>query len=180
MARARTRTDRRGRGARRPVEWLRGRIAITTVAGAAGATTASAFNISGAFPAFIGLTSPTVVRIRGELTMSGIVISSGLLAWAAGFVKMSLKAFTVGILAVPIPTLDDADWMWFHQAAQGDGGTVGLQPEEDVNHVMIDTKAMRKFEQTGDDMLAFVVANLNGVVGEDLRMAMGFSVLVKE
>ena len=179
MARARTRTDRRGRGAVRPVEWLRGRTAKTTLAGAAGATTATAFDLSTPFVKFSEYTSPTIVRIRGELTMTGIVTTSGIIQWAAGFLKMSAKSFGVGILAIPIPNIDDADWFGFWGGANGDGGTVGLQPEEDVVHVPIDVKSMRKFSQD-DDILVFVVANDNGVVGEDLRFALQFSILVKE
>ena len=179
MARRRTRTDRGRTSGRRPVEWARGRTAVTNTAGAAGSTTASAFDITGAFPTFLSFVSPTIVRIRGELTLSALLGVNAIIQWSAGFVKMSTKSFGVGILAVPIPNVDDADWLWFAGGAMGDGGSTGIQPEEDLHHLVIDTKAMRKFQQD-DDTLVFVFANHSGVTGSDFIHSMQFSVLIKE
>ena len=179
MPSRRVQAHRRGTNtARRPVEWLRARTAVTNVAGAAGVT-AAAFDLTGAFPKFLDFTSPTIVRVRGELAVSALLSTGGIISWAAGFVKMSTKSFGVGILAIPIPNIDDADWMWFHGGSMGDGGSTAIQPEEDVQHVVVDTKAMRKFQQD-DDTLVFVFANSAGVVGSDFIMALQFSILVKE
>ena len=178
MGRARTRRVN-SRGAVRPVEWLRGFTNQTTVIGAAGASSAAVFNVSGAFAAFAAAVSPTVVRIRGCLTISAD-LTAGLGMWAAGFVKMSAKSLSVGIAAVPIPNVDDADWQWFMSCGVGDAAAItSAQPGEDLIHVDIDSKAMRRYEQD-DEILVFVFANNTGIAGDDISFRLGFSILLKE
>ena len=173
---ARRSTTRRNT-VRRPVEWLRTRTAFTNLPGAAGVATAAAFDITPT--QFLTLVSPTVVRIRGELSMSADLATDGMAVYAAGFVQMSRKAFTTGIAAIPFPGLDDVDWQWYHSAVVGDAGSSVLVPENDVVHVMIDSKAMRRYEQD-DQTLVFVVANLSGLAATDLNFYGSFSILIKE
>ena len=92
---------------------------------------------------------------------------------------MSRKALLSGIAAVPFPSVDDADWQWYHAASVGDAGSSVLTPENDVVHVMVDTKAMRKYEQD-DQTLVFVVANLSNLAASDITFAGTFSILIKE
>jgi len=162
---------------KRPVEWLRTRTAFTNLPGAAGVPTGVAFDMTPT--QLLTVISPTIVRIRGELSMSADLSTDGMTVYAAGFLQMSRKAFTTGIAAVPFPGVDDADWQWYHSAAVGDSGSSVLVPENDVVHVMIDTKAMRKYEQD-DQTLIFVVANLSGLAASDLNFYGSFSILIKE
>ena len=55
----------------------------------------------------------------------------------------------------------------------------GAQAAEDVVHVVIDTKSMRKYEQN-DDIGVFVFANNTGIAGDDITFRFGLSLLVKE
>ena len=119
------------------------------------------------------------MRIRGRLTISAELVA-GLGMWGAGFVKMSAKAFGVGITAIPIPGVDDADWQWYESGGVGDAAPIGsAQAGEDLLHVMVDTKAMRRYEQD-DEILAFVFANHTGIATDDISFRLGFSILVKE
>jgi len=178
VRRGHTRT--RGTSAVRPVEWFRGFTVLTTVVGAAGASSAAAFLLLGAAgTAFAAAISPTIVRIRGSLAIVSDV-TTGLGFWSAGFVKMSAKAFSVGITAVPIPSVDDADWQWYSSGGLGDSAAITSTPgEEDVVHIDIDSKAMRKFQQD-DDVFVFVFANNTGIAGDDISFRLGFSILIKE
>ena len=175
---AHRRGGRRTTSVRRPVEWLRQFTAITTINSAIGVSVAAAFDLTPT--QLLTIVSPTIVRIRGELTLSadfgaGLV----LLSWAAGIVQISRKALLSGIAAVPFPMIDDADWQWFEAGAIGDGAA-GTSPEEDVLHVNIDTKAMRRYEQD-DQTMALVVANNSQVAaGEELFMVANLSILIKE
>ena len=178
MARARRRSSQGQRRSVRPVEWARGFIAQTTVLGTAGSS-AAAFNISGGFPFIAAMTSPTIVRIRGTLSIVSD-IAGGLAFWSAGFVKTSLKAFGVGITAIPIPMVDDADWQWFAGGGIGDAAVItSPQPQEDVLNVPIDTKSMRRYEQD-DEIITLVLANNTGIIGDDITFRCAFSILVKE
>jgi len=168
------------RGAKRPVEWGRLFSAQTTVIGAAGVASAAALQvIGGAGSDFNAAISPTLVRIRGSLTITADLVS-GLGFWAAGIVKMSQKAFLTGIGAIPIPMVDDADWQWFDTGGVGDAASItSPQPGEDIVHIVIDTKAMRRYEQN-DDIGVFVFANLTSIAGDDLTFRLGLSLLIKE
>jgi len=162
---------------KRPVEWLRTRTAVTTVVGLAGVPSAAAFDITPT--QLLTIVSPTIVRIRGELSMSADFPSGALMPWAAGIVQMSRKALLTGIAAVPFPEIDDADWQWYHAAAIGDAGSSVVIPENDVDHVMIDSKAMRRYEQD-DQTMVLVVANLSNIADADLTFVTSLSVLIKE
>jgi len=177
MARARRSVSR---GAKRPVEWGRLFSVQTTVVGAAGVASAAALQVlGGAGSDFNSAISPTVVRIRGSLTITADLIA-GLGFWAAGIVKMSQKAFLTGIAAIPIPMVDDADWQWFATGGVGDAAAIGsAQPGEDIVHMEIDTKSMRRYEQN-DDIAVFVFANLTAIAGDDITFRFGLSLLVKE
>ncbi len=168
---------RRSNAVKRPVEWLRNRTAVTTVAGAAGVPSAAAFDLTPT--QLLTLVSPTIVRIRGEVSMSADFANGGMLQYAAGIVQMSRKAFGAGITSIPFPDVDDADWQWFHSACAGDAGSSVVIPENDIVHVMIDTKAMRRYEQD-DQTMVFVIANLGQVAGNDLTFGASFSILIKE
>ena len=177
MARARRRPN--SGAPRRPVEWGRGFTVQTTVVGAAGVTTAAVFDIAGSFAFFAAALSPTIVRIRGCLSVAGD-LAAGLGMWSAGFAKVSTKAIGVGIAAVPIPGVEDADWQWYMSCGIGDAAAIAsAQPGEDVMHIDVDTKAMRRYEQD-DETLAFVFANNTGVAGDDISFRLGFSILIKE
>ena len=178
MAR-RTNFSRSSSRPRRPVEWFRGDTQVTVISGVAAGVGAAAFNISAGFPSFLDLTSPTIVRIRGMLFVSAVLSTGAVCPWAAGFLQMSTKAFGVGITAIPIPISDDADWQWFMGGAVGDGTSTTAQPQEDVHNIMVDTKAMRCYEQD-DQALVFVLANRSGIAATDIVMHLSFSVLVKE
>ena len=162
---------------RRPVEWLRQRTVFTTVVGAAGVATAVAFDLTPT--QMLTLVSPTIVRIRGEISVAADYATGGILPWAAGCVQMSRKALTTGIAAVLFPNVDDADWQWFHAGGVGDGGSSVVIPENDVVHVMIDSKAMRRYEQD-DQTLVLVVSNLSGILNADLNFVTSLSILIKE
>jgi len=175
----RRRTTNFSRGVKRPVEWLRGLTAMVEVVGAAGVNVGSAFNISGAFPAFAAATSPTIVRIRGTLNVGGRASVGPFIPFSAGFVQMSAKAFSVGLTAIPFPGVNDADWQWYYSGAVGDSVASDEVPEEDVLHIEIDSKAMRKYEQD-DQIMVFVITNHSAAIGEDLVFQMAFSILLKE
>ena len=123
--------------------------------------------------------SPTIVRIRGELTMFADLATDGMCVFAAGFLQMFRKAFNTGVAAIPFPGVDDVDWQWFHSGAIGDAGSSVLVSENDVQYIMVDTKAMRRYEQD-DQTLVFVVANLSGLAASDLNFYGSFSILIKE
>ncbi len=178
MARARNRSNRTV--VRRPVEWGRIFSVQTTVIGAAGVSSAAAFVIiGGAGSDFDSAISPTLVRIRGSLCIAGD-IAAGLGFWSAGIVQMSAKAFAVGITAIPIPMVDDADWQWFDSGCIGDSVAItSAVGENDIDHRVIDSKSMRKYQQN-DDVGVFVFANNTGVAGDDISFRFGLSLLVKE
>ena len=111
--------------------------------------------------------------------MAALVTSSGMIAWNAGFLQMSTKAFLVGTLATPFPGIDDADWQWFSGGCLGDGGSAAIQPQEDMFNVDVDAKSMRRYEQD-DQAFVFVFSNHSGVVGENIQMCLDFSFLAKE
>ena len=162
---------------KRPVEWLRVQTTVTTIDSALGATTAAAFELTPT--TFLTIVSPTVVRIRGALSLTGDFSSPQMLPWSAGIVQMSRKAFLTGLLAIPFPTLDDADWQWYDAGAIGDGAA-GVAPQEDVSRIVIDSKAMRRYEQD-DQTMVLVVANHAGLAaGEELFMHAMLSILIKE
>ena len=178
MARARRQVQRSNRPAR-GVEWARGFTVQTTVIGAAGASSAAAFDISAVFPFIAAAVSPTIVRIRGCLVI-GADLTAGIGMWSAGFVKVSAKAFGVGITAIPIPAVDDADWQWYMACGIGDAAAIATsQPANDMSIVEIDSKSMRRYEQD-DEHLVFVFANNTGIAGDDISFRLGFSILVKE
>ena len=159
------------------MEWLRQRLTNTSLVGAAGVPTAVAFDLIAT--TLLTLVSPMIVRIRGELSVTADFSTGAVLPYAAGFVQMSRKAFTSGIAAVPFPSVDDADWQWYHAGAVGDAGSTVFVPENDVVHVMVDTKAMRRYEQD-DQTLVFVLANLSLLAASTITFAASFSILIKE
>jgi len=158
---------------------LRQFTAVDTIdSGGVGVSSAAAFDLTPT--QLLTIVSPTIVRIRGELAL-GADFGAGLqmLSWAAGIVQISRKALLSGIAAVPFPMIDDADWQWFAAGSIGDGAA-GSTPEEDMVHVMIDSKAMRRYEQD-DQTMALVVANNSQVAaGEELFMQASLSILIKE
>ena len=163
----------------RGVEWARGVTTETTLIGVGGGVSAAVFDIGSFFPFLQAAVSPTIVRIRGVLDIAADS-TSGMTLYGAGFVKGSVKAVSAGIAAIPIPILDDADWQWYSAGSLGDSTALGgAIPEEDILHVMIDTKSMRKYEQD-DQTLLFVMSNQSGIAGDDLLFRCCFSVLIKE
>ena len=176
MARRRGRNFSSGRGSR-PVEWLRGQTALTTIPGVAAGVGAAVFDFTPTL--FTTMTSPTLVRIRGTLSISGVTAGPPqMIPWAAGYVALGAKAIAAGVAAIPVPMSDDADWQWFAGGALGDAAP-GVSPQEDVHSVMVDSKAMRRYEQS-EDHIGFVFANHSGVVGADIFMHLAFSLLIKE
>ena len=172
--------SRRARSAapRRPVEWLRTRSVPAILLGAAGVPTGIAFEVTPT--QLLTIVSPTIVRIRGELTLSAdTALPPGVIPWAAGCVQMSKKALGAGLAAIPFPNVDDADWQWFEAGAVGDSGSSTIIPENDVVHVNIDTKSMRRYEQD-DQTMVIVVSNLGLVLTNDLGVTIALSVLIKE
>ena len=130
--------------------------------------------------ALLTAVSPTIVRIRGQIDLAGDLSGAPvMLPWAAGLVQMSRKAFATGIAAVPFPSIDDADWQWYEVGSVGDAGSTTLLPENDLVHVPIDTKAMRRYEQD-DQTLVLVVANLSLVATHTLMFSTSLSILIKE
>ena len=126
------------------------------------------------------MVSPTVVRIRGELTLAADTsLPPGVLPWAAGITQVSRKAFTAGIASLPFPGVDDADWQWYQAGAVGDGGSSTIIPENDVVHTIIDSKAMRRYEQD-DQTMVLVISNLSLLLTNDLIVTSALSVLIKE
>ena len=174
---ARARRTRSGHSVRRPVEWLRLRIANTTIPSAAGLAVGAAFDLTPT--QLLLVVSPTIVRIRGRLTLSADFTGVPHLRWAAGIVQMSRKAFTAGLGSIPFPMIDDADWQWFDAGAVGDAAA-GVSPAEDVVSHVIDTKAMRRYEQ--DDQTCVLVITNDSLLaaGEDLFVDCALSILIKE
>ena len=162
---------------RRPVEWLRQRTVFTSLIGAAGVATGVAFDLTPT--QMLTLVSPTVVRICGEISVAGDYATGGILPWVAGCVQMSRKALTTGIAAVPFPNVDDADWQWFHAGGVGDGGSSVVISENDIVYVMIDSKAMRRYEQD-DQTLVLVVSNLSSILNADFNFVASLLILIKE
>ena len=79
-----------------------------------------------------------------------------------------------------MPAVDDADWQLYEGGCIGDAAALtGVLPGEDVLHIDLDSKAMRRYEQD-DETLGFVFSNLTGVAGDDLLVCAHFSILVKE
>jgi len=178
MARRRQQTRQSSRP-RRPVEWLRVRIQPTILLGAAGVAVAAVFNLTAGFPGFAGAVSPTIVRIRGRLDIAMDIVSD-VGSWGAGLVQGSVKAVSAGITAIPIPYIDDADWQWIDGGCVGDSvGFTSAISEEDLFHVIVDTKSMRKYEQD-DQALLLVVVNATAIAGDDMFFCGTFSILLKE
>ena len=174
---ARRSTTRHTRSVKRPVEWLRNRVVPGTLVGGAGVTTGVAFDLTATV--LLTVVSPTIVRIRGELTLGGDFAGPpALLPWAAGIVQMSRKAFSTGIAAVPFPSIDDADWQWYAFGAVGDGAPT-TSPEDDTVHIDLDSKAMRRYEQD-DQTMVLVITNQYLTAAADLHFACAFSLLIKE
>ena len=177
MARRQATSSRSSSRPRRPVEWSRVATVPTILIGVGGGVSAAVFDLTPTVMAT--LVSPTIVRIRGRIDISADV-TAPMGRYAAGLVKISRKSLAGGIAAIPIPLSDDADWQWYDAGCLGDSVTFSSPtPEEDVLHLMVDTKAMRRYEQD-DETLAFVFANNSGVTGDDLFFCANFSILIKE
>ena len=174
---ARARRGRSSTSVKRPVEWLRVQTDVITIDSALGVSVAAAFDLTAT--ALLTIVSPTIVRIRGQLTLAGDFMGVEFLTWAAGIVQMSRKAFTTGIAAVPFPNVDDADWQWFAAGAIGDGASAPV-PAEDTTDVVIDTKSMRRYEQDDQTMVLVVANNSLVAAGEELFMQACLSILIKE
>ena len=148
------------------------------ILGAAGVATAAAFEVT--VSALLTLVSPTIVRIRGEITVAADTsLPPGMINWAAGLVQMSKKALGVGITAIPFPGVDDADWQYYASGCVGDAGSSTIIPENDVWHSLVDTKSMRRYEQD-DQTMVLVISNLGEILTNDLIVASSLSVLIKE
>jgi len=107
-------------------------------------------------------------------------IVGGMASYAHGLVQASAKALAAGIAALPVPLLDDADWQWFDAGSFGDAAALtSPQPGEDVLQTIVDTKAMRRYDQD-DQMLLLVISNQTGIAGDDILVNGAFSILVKE
>ena len=145
MAHARSFRSRTNAGARRHVSWDLG------PSGASGNLTTSSVVV---FPvASQALTDDlTVVRLRGRLQVAlSIAGSAGEgFSWAFGICNVTENAAAIGVTAVPDPQLDLAWDGWFvHE--QGTLFARDSTPLDDPNlmqHIVIDSKAMRKTHRT--------------------------------
>ncbi len=91
----------------------------------------------------------TIVRVRGAIGIFGTALLSQIVGVGIGLV--SDRAATTGITAVPHPLTDEEwdGWLW------RDAVYIGASQNATINEWVIDSKAMRKWD---DDMTLVVVA----------------------
>jgi len=142
------------RGPRRAVDWSASAI-ISTVTSLAGSSAA----LSQVFTPIVG--GETLIRTRGLFSYaSDQLAATENIVGAFGISVVSEQAATVGITAVPHPATDAAwgGWLYHTYFAARFGFLSSIGFEHDVlNHIVIDSKAMRKVDE--DDRLVIVVEN---------------------
>ncbi len=159
------------RGARRQFQWVAGADQGYGAVATGGSTLLESFA-----PSDATLTKPTVVRVRGVVSVQPQAFSADVTikgAWGIGVVSDS--AFAIGITAVPKP-FDDASWggwlAWqgFHYVVEFIDGTGFVAPAD--REYTIDSKAMRK---VGDEETIVIVAQSQaGAFDISSNLRMGF------
>ncbi len=156
MARARSLNSRIPQSLRRKVDWGLGPSTGGVPGGVqAISATGPVIGTNGIFPT---VSSPTIVRIRGYLSLYISVSSTALDGFhgAFGIGKVTTAAFTAGVASIPTPlTENDWDGWMYHQffdctavmpvAVASTSKSVPSGPGAIYNE--IDTKSMRKADQ---------------------------------
>ena len=130
---------------RQRVEWTGGQTAIGTTV-STGSTVALGSSVI-TLLTIDSMTSPTLVRVRGELMMwdsGGSNGDAGVLGF--GIAVVSRRASDVGSTAVPRP-LDEMDYSWLWHTMNfivRRTGADAFTPAINVVRMVIDSKAMRK------------------------------------
>ena len=126
----------RSSGRRADYEWAGTEIALT------GLATTTVFQAV----ATVGVAS-TIMRIRGRLHMAiTAILGVGRTTAVLGLIIASDDAVGVGATALPDPLLDaDAEWIWLgSMEVVGFSATLAEQGGAGLDHLEVDTKAMRK------------------------------------
>ena len=164
----------RGSAPRRRMEWVT-LVSTAMLSLAADTSTVGVFTTATVVGAAIArLTSPTIMRIRGSLTVRANV-SGAAPPFAYGIGVANAQALAAGVASLPDAVADgDFPWLyWTFGIALDDavGGTDEPARRE------IDSKAMRKLG-SGDTSLFISMVNLDP--GNALSFIDGFRILLKE
>ena len=178
---ARSRGGRVTRGARRRqrVEWG---VSLNTDYVTVPANSASVQTSSASLNTLIDtMTSPTVVRVRGEILIKAQGTAADEVLVAAGIAIVSQRASSAGVIAVPRPASEaDFSWLW-HKFAFLEvlSGTNNLASVIGAVRVEIDSRAMRKVLSTEEE-LVLVVETRNIAGAASIKFAANIRVLVKQ
>jgi len=168
------------RSKRQKVEWS-GSIQNDLVAVGADATVIQTSSIN-LLAAMSEMTSPTIVRIRGEFyaLVTGGSASDDVLV-GAGICVVSTKAAGVGQTAVPSPLTDlSFPWMWHHMSIMRQTPTpIQVAPTLQNIRIPIDCKAMRKV-LSDEEELVNVVETSNAAGTATIVFAFQNRVLIKQ
>ena len=156
------------RGPRRAMDW-----SASTVETSLTAMPASSVLLAQTFAPIVG--GETAIRIRGLFSwITDQDAAEETQLGAVGIAVVTAQAVSVGITAVPTPNTDAAwgGWMWhsYFSSKVVVGDATGFQING-MNHIVIDSKAMRKVDE--DERLVVVVENSAAfgiLIGNSIRI----------
>ena len=157
---------------RQRVEWTGGQTAALSVLGADDSLALGSSIIT--ILTIDNMTSPTLVRVRGELWMQAVIGAvADEVVFGFGIAIVNRRASDVGSTALPRP-LDEMDysWLWHTMnffSVQTDGGAV--EPAANTFRLVIDSKAMRKVLSKEEEVV--YVAQTKNIAG---TAGIGFAV----
>jgi len=128
----------------------------------------------------VAYTDPTLVRIRGEVTVFHQTVAGVLVDGhgAAGIIRWSDPDDTVPAIADSPNPFDrpDLDWIWHTYFHFLGGGTLASSGDRHGIRIEIDSRAMRRLGQA--DGLMFCITNAHAA--NDILYSWGARVLLKE
>ena len=121
----------------------------------------------------------TLIRVRGELMLSGpTAIATPDVIWAAAITLGTADQVAVGITAFPDVETDDGDWLWFSTGYLVSNRTsAGAEDDWDPRYIEIDNKAMRKLKER-DKRPVFLFKN-SAASGGSVRVGIAARMLLK-
>ena len=164
---------------RQRVEWT---LSVAPATFAVGANSSSVLTSSPSLTLAIDqMTSPTLIRTRGELYIQATGSDDQEVLVGAGVCVVSTRAADVGVTAIPRPISEgDYSWLWhkfIFLKVKGSTDTKG--PVAAVIRVEVDSKAMRKVLSTEEE-IAFAVETNNAAGTAGILWTASFRVLLKE
>ena len=125
------------------------------------------------------MTSPTLVRVRGEFLAvgaTGTIGSSSLMG--AGIAVVNRRASDVGATALPRPVTEpDYSWLW-HSYALIRFSTGATAEGSNVKRIVVDSKAMRKI-LSNEEEVVFCFEN-NSTSDVAILVSISVRILLKE